>query len=84
VRRSFRRGKYSKICLLAPHDTGARVGLARQAAQRQVLGHRHAGEEAAALRHIADAQPRDVGRGQAGEVAALELDASPRPAAEAR
>ena len=35
-----------------------------QAAEREVLGDRHAGEQAPALRHVADAEARDLGRGQ--------------------
>ena len=56
--------------LLVPHHAVAAVGLAREPAEREVFPHRHAGEQAAALRHVADAEARDVGRGQAGDVAA--------------
>ena len=42
-----------------------------QAAELQVLRHRHAGEEPAPLRHVADAAPRDLGRGQAGDLLAV-------------
>ena len=64
--------------LLAPHHAVAAVGRAREAAEREVLGDRHAGEQAAPLRHVADAEPRDVRRRHAGDVAALVLDRAGR------
>ena len=64
--------------LLAPHHAVAAVGLARETPEREIFPHRHAGEQPAALRHIADAHPRDVGRGQAGDAASFVLDGAGR------
>ena len=46
--------------LLVPVDAGVVAPL--QAPELHVLGHRHAGEQAAALRHVGDAAARDLGR----------------------
>ena len=48
--------------VIVPMNAGA--GDAFEPAERQVVGHRHAGEQAAPLRHVSDAAPRDLGRGQ--------------------
>ena len=62
---------------LAPHHAAAAgVGGACQPAEVQVLRHRHAGEQPAALRHVADAATRHVGRREAGDVLPLEDDAA--------
>src|ERR1700674_1974571 len=52
----------------------ADAGLALEPAQFQVVSHRHAGEQAATLRYVADAEASDAGRGLADELVAGELD----------
>src|SRR3954462_776111 len=52
----------------------AMAGLALEAAELEVLRHRHAGEQPAALRDVADAEARDFGRGQAGDLLGSEPD----------
>ena len=56
----------------------AAPGLAPEAAELEVLGDRHAGEQAAALRHVAETEARDLGRGQPGEIGAVEADLAGR------
>ena len=47
-----------------------------RAASSDVLAHREIGEDAHGFRHVGDAGARDVGRGQLGDVAAVENDAA--------
>ena len=52
----------------------ADAGLALQAAELEILRDAHAGEQPAALRHVADAEPRDLRGAQARDLRAAELD----------
>jgi hypothetical protein len=73
--RSFRRGKYSKILSSLQATPWLPSVGARQATEREVVGHRHAGKEATALRHVADAAAaRSRARTGRRCFAALELD----------
>ncbi len=74
----FQARKIFEDPLLAPYHAVAAVGLARQAAEREILPHRHAGEQTATLRHVADAHPRDIGRRQACDIAAVIFDGAGR------
>ena len=58
--------------VLVPVLAGA--GAPAQAAQHQVLGNAHAGEQAAPLGHVADAEAGDLRRAQADKVAPAVLD----------
>ena len=64
-------------------EHGAQVGLDLVAlvigADQQVLLHAHKGKEVAALRRVADAQPDDSRRRQAGDVPAIESDLAAAP-----
>ena len=72
-----RRGKNSKM--RSSSQCTPCAGLALEAAELEVVGAPHAGEQPAALRHVADAEPRDLGRGQAARCSlAAERDRAAR------
>ena len=52
----------------------ADAGFALQAAELEILRDAHAGEKSAALRHIADAEPRDLRGAQARDLRTAEPD----------
>lgn len=58
-------------------ELGVEIGMPRElAAEPQVLGNRHAREDAAPLRGLRDAEPRNLVRGQLGDVPSVEHDAA--------
>src|SRR3546814_10725337 len=69
-------GEHLQDVLLAPHHAAVAAGRPREASKRKVLRHGHAGEDATALRHVADAGTRDVRRRAADELLAGEDDAA--------
>jgi len=61
-----------------PLSSAHRCGLALQAAKLEILRDAHAGEQAAALRHIADAEPGDLRGGEPDQFAVGEPDRTVR------
>src|SRR6059058_376201 len=58
--------------LVIPVNAGA--GHPLEAAERQIIGNAHAGEQTSALRYISDATARDLRGGKARRILALEPD----------
>ena len=72
--RSLRRGKYSRICCSLHTAPWLPSVLRARRPSARFSRRRHAREQTAPLRHVADAQARDIRSGQSGDVAAFIFD----------